>query len=105
MGSIGVKRTPSLVVRFHACNTPDKPALIDGDTRLSFRELEERINRLAHVLKSLGVGPGARVALMMKNCHQYLESQWALARLGAIAVQVGDRLKAGEVQYILENSS
>ncbi len=104
LGSVGLRRSPSLVLRFHAFNTPDKLALVDGETRLTFRELEERVNRLAHGLKALGVGPGARVAVMMKNCHQYLEAQWALTRLGAIAVQVGYRLKAGEVAYILENS-
>jgi fatty-acyl-CoA synthase len=104
VGSIGLKRSPSLVLRFHACNTPDKLALVDGDARLSYRELEARVNRLAHGLKGLGVRPGARVALMMKNCHQYLEAQFALTRLGATAVQVGYRLKAGEVAYILQNS-
>lgn len=96
-----LSRGPSLIVRFHAFNTPDKPALIDGGTRLSFRELDGRVNRLAHGLHALGVKPGARVALMMRNCHEFLESQWAITRLGAMVVQVGYRLKAPEVAYIL----
>jgi fatty-acyl-CoA synthase len=102
--SAGTARGPSMVVRFHTFNTPDKLALVDLDTRLTFRQLDERVNRLAHGLHALGVGPGERVALMMRNCHEYLESQWAITRLGAIAVQVGYRLKAAEVAYILGNS-
>jgi fatty-acyl-CoA synthase len=102
--TIGVRRSPSLILRLHAFNTPDKPALIDGEVRLTYRELEERINRLAHALAGMGVRPGARVAVMMRNCHQYLESQWALSRVGGVAVQVGYRLKPPEVAFILENS-
>jgi fatty-acyl-CoA synthase len=100
----GAPRGPSLIVRLHAINTPRKLALVDGDVRLTFAELDGRVNRLAHGLHALGVGPGARVAVMMRNRHEYLEAQWAMARLGAITVQVGYRLKAGEVAYILEHS-
>jgi fatty-acyl-CoA synthase len=103
------KKNPSLVLRFHALNSPDKLALVDyqhgKDVRYTFRELDERVNRLAHGLASLGVRAGDRVALMMRNCHEYLEVQWAAARLGAIAVQIGYRLKPPEVAYILEHSA
>jgi fatty-acyl-CoA synthase len=95
---------PSIVIRLHAANTPHKLALIDGDVRLSYRDLDARINRLASALAALGVGPGARVAIMMRNRHEFLEAQWAITRLGALAVQVGYRLKAGEVAYILDHS-
>jgi fatty-acyl-CoA synthase len=99
--SRGAPRGPSLVIRLHALNTPQKLALVDGDVRLSYAELDGRVNRLAHGLHALGVGPGKRVAVMMQNRHEYLEAQWAIARLGAIVVQIGYRLKAAEVAYIL----
>src|SRR5205823_2727248 len=51
-----------------------------------------------------GVGGSARVALMLPNGAEYLIAQQALARLGANAVQIGYRLKANEVGFILENS-
>jgi fatty-acyl-CoA synthase len=101
---IGRPRNPSNVLKLHALNTPDKVALVQGDRRVTYAELEERVNRLATALAARGVGPGSRVALMMRNCIEYLEIQWATTRLGALAVQVGYRLKAAEVAYILENS-
>ena len=103
-GSRGASGGPSLVIRLHAANTPHKLALVDGDVRLTYRDLDARINRLANALRELGVGPGARVGIMMRNRHEYLEAQWAIMRLGALAVQIGYRLKAAEVAYILENS-
>jgi fatty-acyl-CoA synthase len=104
LDSLGTPKNPSRIIHFHACNTPHKPALVDGGVRLSYRQLDERINRLAHSLLAMGVKPGDRVGLMMRNCHEYLETQWACNRIGGIAVQIGYRLKAAEVAYILAHS-
>jgi fatty-acyl-CoA synthase len=103
-GAAGRARGPSVVLQLHACNTPHKLALVDGDVRLTYSELDARINRLAHALRRLGAGPGTRVALMMRNRHEYLETTWAINRLGAVMVQIGFRLKPAEVAYILEHS-
>jgi len=102
--SLGKPRNPTGVLRLHATNSPDRAALVDGATRLTYGELDERVNRLATALAGQGVKPGDRVALMLRNCHQYLELQWAIMRLGAVAVQIGYRLKAPEVAFILGNS-
>ena len=102
--SLGKPRNPTGILRLHAGNSPDREALVDGTTRLTYRQLDERVNRLATALAGLGVKPGNRVALMLRNCHQYIELQWAIMRLGAVAVQIGYRLKAPEVAYILGNS-
>ncbi len=101
----GEGRNPSLVLRLHAINTPEKLALVDGELRFTYRELEERVARTASALSALGIGPGKRVALMLRNCNEYLVLQWALTRLGAICVQVGYRLKAPEIAYILGNAT
>jgi fatty-acyl-CoA synthase len=101
----GEGRNPSLILRLHAFNTPDRLALVDGAQRFTYAALEERVARAVSGLHGLGVKPGARVALMMRNCNEYLVLQWALTRLGAIAVQVGYRLKPAEIAYIIGNAT
>ncbi len=100
---------PHVAVMFHAAAHPDKEAIVEyGDegeaTRMTWGELDATINRLANALVARGVGGGAPVALMLPNGREYLIAQQALARLGATAVQIGYRLKAGEISYILSNS-
>jgi fatty-acyl-CoA synthase len=92
------------LLRLHAYNTPDKIAVVFGGDRYTYAEFDQRICRLAHALAGLGVGPGDTAAVMLHNCNQYLEIQFALQHLRATTVQVGYRLKAPEVAYILENS-
>ena len=99
---------PHLAVMFHAAAHPDKEALVEygatGVTRMTWGELDATINRLANALRARGVTGGSRVALMLPNGREYLIAQQALARLGAIAVQIGYRLKAGEIAHILANA-
>jgi len=107
-GARQVKRGPHLAVMFHAAAHPEKEAIVEygerGVRRLSWGELDAMINRLAHALVARGAGGGARVALMLPNGVEYLIAQQALARMGATAVQIGYRLKAGEIAYILGNA-
>jgi fatty-acyl-CoA synthase len=100
---------PHLAVMFHAHNAPDKEAIVEplpnGTTRrLTWGQLDAEINKLCHALAARGVRGGDRVALMLPNGSDYLIAQQSLARLGAVAVQIGYRLKAGEVAYILDNA-
>jgi fatty-acyl-CoA synthase len=92
------------VVHLQALSDPARPAIVDGDVRLSYGELEGRINRLTHGLRGLGIGPGEPIAALLKNGHEYLELNAAVAAVGGTNVQVGYRLKPPEVAYILENS-
>src|SRR2546427_8882820 len=100
----GGRPGPHQVVRLYAFNTPDKVAVVFGDERYTYAEFDQRVARLAHALHRLGVGPGDAVAIMLRNCNQYLEAQFAVAQLGGTIVQIGYRLKLAEVAYILENS-
>ncbi len=100
---------PGLAVMFHAHNTPAKECLVelraDGSRRsLSWGEFEASINQLAHALLARGLAPGAGVAIMLPNGIDYLIVQQALVRVGGVAVQIGYRLKAGEIAYILGNA-
>ncbi|HEY2746447.1 MAG TPA: AMP-binding protein [Polyangia bacterium] len=92
------------IIHLHALSDPLRPALVDGEVRLSYGELEERVNRLSHGLRALGIAPGERIAAFLYNGHEYLELSAALNAVGGASVNVGYRLKAGEVAYILENS-
>jgi fatty-acyl-CoA synthase len=107
-GARQTKPGPHLALMFHAAAHPDREAVVEygerGVRRLSWGELDATINRLAHALVSRGVRGGSRIALMLPNGVEYLMAQQALARLGATAVQIGYRLKAGEIAYILDNA-
>jgi len=102
------KLGPHVAIMFHAAAHPDKEAVVEygesGIRRMTWGELDATINRIANALIARGVRGGARVALMLPNSTEYLVAQQALARIGASAVQIGYRLKAGEVAFILENS-
>jgi fatty-acyl-CoA synthase len=92
------------IIHLHALADPLRPAVVFGETRLNYGELEARINQLTHGLRSLGVGVGDRVGLLVHNSSQYIEMTAALGSVGATSVQIGYRLKGPEVAYILENS-
>ncbi|HVF64223.1 MAG TPA: class I adenylate-forming enzyme family protein [Casimicrobiaceae bacterium] len=83
---------------------PDAEAVIDGDTRLSYRQLEERASRMAAGLRAGGIGKDDRVALMLSNRLEAIVSLFAVARIGAVIVLIGTRLKRPEVEYIVTDS-
>jgi fatty-acyl-CoA synthase len=84
--------------------TPDARALRFKDKDMTFRELDERVTRLANALTERGVAKGDRVATLMLNCIEVVEVYMACARLGAICVPINFRLVADEVTYIVEDS-
>lgn len=83
---------------------PDRTALICGDRRLTYRELDERANRLAHHLAARGVRPGDHVGVYSRNSIEALESMFAIYKLRAISVSVNYRYVADEVRYIADNA-
>ena len=83
---------------------PDKEALIYGSARLTFKQFNARINQLAHALLGLGLEKGSKVAILAFNCNQFLETYYALAKIGAVAVPLNFRLHPEELTYIVNNS-
>jgi fatty-acyl-CoA synthase len=82
-----------------------KVALVEGEHRLTYRELNRRVNRLSHVLtRGLGVGRGDRVAILALNCIPYMELFFAAAKAGAVLVPLNVRLTPPEWAYQLANS-
>jgi len=83
---------------------PDKPAVIFEGRSFSYRELNERINRVAHLFESMGICKGDRVGVLLHNSNQYLEIFFALSKIGAILVPLNARLVGAEMTYILNDS-
>ena len=83
---------------------PEREALIDipNDRRMTFSTLDERIRRLANGLcNQLKLNKGDRVAILSKNCIQYMEVFYACARCGLIAQPLNWRLSGPEMARIL----
>ncbi|MGH7818892.1 MAG: class I adenylate-forming enzyme family protein [Candidatus Binatia bacterium] len=95
---------PSTLWGLHAANLPDKLALVEGERLLTWRELDARINRLAQGLLSIGIRPGDRVAYMLRNSIEWIESLAACSKIGAAAVFVSYRYTPPEIEYLVSNS-
>lgn len=78
-----------------------RPALIAGDRRLTFAELDSEACRAANFLRDHGIGPGDRVAVLLRNGVDYVALYYAAAKLGAILCGINWRLAAPEVEFIL----
>ncbi|MEX2453531.1 MAG: long-chain-fatty-acid--CoA ligase [Rhodospirillaceae bacterium] len=87
-------------VRFY----PDRPAMVDGDVRLTYRQLGERVDRLANALLGLGLERGDRVAILDRNSHRYAEAYYACAAAGFTFLPLNSRLAAPELAYIFNDS-
>ncbi|MDP3828523.1 MAG: AMP-binding protein, partial [Polaromonas sp.] len=74
-------------------------AVEDARGALSYQALDQRVNRLAHVLVQHGVAMGDRVALLSENRREYLETQLAAAKLGAIVACLNWRLADAEMTH------
>lgn len=83
---------------------PDKEAVVCRDKRFTYRQFGDRVYRLASFLHSNGVGMGDRVAILHQNSHEFLESYFAAAQLGAILNPLNFRLSPKELSFILKDS-
>lgn len=83
---------------------PDAEALVVGSLRLSWRALHHAVTKCAGGLKHCGVNPGDRVALFMDNCAEFVIAIHACAWLGAVAVPISSRARAGEIAYSLNDA-
>ena len=82
----------------------DRLALVDGNRRLTYAELDRNIDQLARALRALGVRQGDRVAGLLLNSTAFLETMLATAKLGAVFVPMNVRLGPAEVAYLLVDS-
>jgi acyl-CoA synthetase (AMP-forming)/AMP-acid ligase II len=92
------------LIATHAARQPDHPAIIDGDTVLSWRDFFEQRNRLAHGLVRLGLKPGDHVIVYAPNSADVLLAGAAVRAVSAVPVPMNHRLTADEAAYILDDS-
>ena len=92
------------IVRWHGTDRPDHPALVQGDTTITWHGLYERAGRVANLLASWGVGSQDRIALLDKNSLEHFEIFFGAGLLNAVTVSVNWRLAAPEVEYIVNDA-
>ena len=90
----------TLAARAH----PDRLALIDGDQRLSYAELNTAVAELAARLTAHGIQEGQRVAVLLDRSRSAVQLVHALVRIGASLVPINARLTADEMQYQVQNA-
>ncbi|WP_245645283.1 long-chain-fatty-acid--CoA ligase [Pseudonocardia acaciae] len=88
----------------HARTIPDVPAVRFEGGGHTYRELDQRVTRLANALRERGVRAGDRIAVLGLNSVEVVEAYLASVRLGAIGVPINFRLVADEVAYVLADS-
>lgn len=91
----------------HAVANPERVAIVDSATgrRVTYAEFERRTDALASSLVELGLRPGDRAAMLMRNSAEALEIFFAVAKVGAVSVPVNFRLSASEVAELLVDCS
>ncbi len=87
-----------------ARRVPDRTAIVWGDTAVTYRRLNERVNRLINALHGLGLRPGDRVATVSQNRPELLEVMFACFKAGFVLVPMNTRLHPDEHAYILRHS-
>jgi acyl-CoA synthetase (AMP-forming)/AMP-acid ligase II len=88
-----------------ADKVPDRTALVCGDQRLSFGQLDRRANQLAHYLAEQGIGAGDHVGLYLYNCNEYLEGMLACFKIRAVPINVNYRYVEEELLYVFDNAN
>ena len=88
----------------HARYRPDHTAIVFKEHRLSFREFNRRVNRLANALLSLGVSKGDKIATILPNCLELLETYWAVAKIGAVVVPLSTLTRGKGLVNLLQDS-
>ncbi len=89
----------------HVATQPDRAAVVMASSGAvqTYAELDAAANRLAHLLRTVGVEPGDHVAFCLENHPRYLEIAWGCHYAGSVYTAASSRLTSGELAYILED--
>ncbi len=113
MPDLNIPRTPSaydyplLIKNMLFCpavDAPEQEIVYRGTLRFSYRQLKERIRRLANTLVDLGVKPGDTVAVMDWDSHRYLECFFAVPMIGAVLHTINVRLSPEQILYTIDHA-
>jgi len=110
---VAIPRTPSaynyqlLIKNLLLCpvvDNPDQEIVYRKSFRYTYRELRQRVQRLANALTALGVKPGDTVAVMDWDSHRYLECFFAVPMLGAVLHTINVRLSPEQILYTIDHA-
>ena len=89
----------------HAVANPQKPAFIMGASGevVTFGELDATANKVAQLLRAEGIEQGQHIAMMMKNCREFMEVMFGCMRAGVVFTPISTHLKKEETAYIINN--
>src|SRR6266478_10051636 len=96
--------TVDACIRFHARNTPSKLAVADARIKLTYAELDERIDQVMALFRHHGLRKGDRIAVLLRNRIEWAEILFACARSGVICVPVNSRFMANEVAHVVTHA-
>ncbi len=96
--------SPLQFLRRNARSLGERPAVVHGERRVNYAELEERCNRLASALRDRGLERHDRVAILAPNTPALLEAHYGVPLAGGVLVAMNTRLSSGEIEYILSDS-
>jgi acyl-CoA synthetase (AMP-forming)/AMP-acid ligase II len=96
--------TPRTLLQRAVQSFPQRTAILDGSLRFTYRQFDDRTSRLANSLTDVGLKKGDRVAFLMPNCHQALETDAACYKAGFVKVPLNARLSTGELVHMMNNS-
>jgi acyl-CoA synthetase (AMP-forming)/AMP-acid ligase II len=82
----------------------DREYLVADGQRRTYAEMEERANRLAHHLSSVGIGPGDHVGIYSYNSVEWVETAWAVFKLRAVWININYRYVEEELRYLFTNA-
>ena len=92
------------MIRATATRYPDKVGLVFEDNKYPWREVNSRVNGLANGLLALGLNKQDRVAILCRNCNQYMEFYLAAAKAGLVAVPLNTWFKDKELSHLVNDS-
>ena len=87
-----------------ALKFPDKTAIVFEDQRITYGELNRRVNQIANGMLEMGIKKGDKVATLLYNTPELIEVYYAAAKIGAVNIPINFRLVGPEVSYITDQS-
>ncbi|MDY6834883.1 MAG: ATP-dependent acyl-CoA ligase [Chloroflexota bacterium] len=105
MLNIGMENaTVGRLVKMKAEKNGDKVFLFFEDEQVTYKQMDDRSDRVANALSQMGVKKGDKVAIMLPNCPEYYYCWWGVSKIGAIFVPINVSLRGDGLTYILNHS-
>ena len=87
-----------------ADTVPERTAVVAGDLRLTYADLDARANRFAHYLRDVGVRPGQHVGIYSFNRAEWVEAMLGCFKARAVPINVNYRYVVDELRYLFDNA-